>query len=116
VVHVRDAGRGRAEHPRGADRWPPGTVAGLVFVVTAAWAAVVVDRGHMHPDVPGFVAAWTLMMAAMMVPSATPLVLLYRKAASPWRTARLVTGYLIVWVLAGAGALVIDRVGGGLPR
>ena len=70
----------------------------------------------MHPDAPGFVTAWTLMMAAMMLPSAAPLVLLYRKTATPGRTAQLVTGYLIVWASAGAGALVLDQTSEDVPR
>lgn len=91
-------------------------MAGLALVVATAWAAVVVDRGHMHADAPGFVTAWTLMMAAMMLPSAAPLVLLYRTIATPGRTAQLVTGYLIVWASAGAGALVLHKTGEDVPR
>lgn len=44
----------------------------------------------------GFLAGWTLMMAAMMLPSVAPLVLLYRGS----RLA-LVLGYLAVWAVAG---------------
>ncbi len=70
----------------------------------------------MHPDALGFVTAWTLMMAAMMLPSAAPLVLLYRKTATPGRTAQLVAGYLVVWASAGAGALVLDQASEDVPR
>ena len=100
----------------GTHQWPPGTVAGLALVVATAWATIVVDHGHMHPDAPGFVTAWTIMMAAMMLPSAAPLVLLYRKAATPGRTAQLVSGYLIVWASAGAGALVLIWTSEDVPR
>lgn len=44
----------------------------------------------------GFLAGWTLMMAAMMLPSITPLALLYRGS----RTV-LATGYLAVWGAIG---------------
>lgn len=44
----------------------------------------------------GFLAAWTLMMAAMMLPSISPLVLLYRGPRAP-----LAAGYLAVWGAIG---------------
>jgi predicted metal-binding membrane protein len=47
-------------------------------------------------DAAGFLAGWTLMMAAMMLPSIAPLVLLHRGPRLP-----LVLGYLLVW--AGIG-------------
>lgn len=55
----------------------------------------------------GFTGAWVVMMAAMMLPSAAPLVLLYRAAGVGGRAANtvpLVAGYLLAW--AGFGALV----------
>ena len=51
-----------------------------------------------------FMVAWTIMMVAMMLPSAAPLVLLYRRGASAWSTALLVLGYLAVWAVAGIPA------------
>jgi len=44
----------------------------------------------------GFFTGWTLMMAAMMLPSALPLVLLYRGS-----TPLLLAGYLAVWAAIG---------------
>ena len=44
----------------------------------------------------GFLAGWTLMMAAMMLPSIAPLVLLYRGPRAP-----LAVGYLAVWGAIG---------------
>jgi predicted metal-binding membrane protein len=55
----------------------------------------------------GFLGVWVVMMAAMMLPSAAPLVLLYRAAGAGGRAANtvpLVAGYLLTW--AGFGALV----------
>lgn len=57
-----------------------------------------------------FLAGWTAMMTAMMVPATLPLILLYRTIArrqfSPARsrtgTMLLLTGYLAVWAAAGA--------------
>ena len=59
-----------------------------------------------------FTGMWLLMMAAMMLPSVTPVVLLFRTMqrgrathGSPTvPTAAFVGGYVVVWVLAGIGA------------
>lgn len=51
-----------------------------------------------------FVASWTLMMMAMMLPSAAPFILLYRKGASTPQTVRLIAGYILIWALAGLPA------------
>ena len=53
-----------------------------------------------------FVAAWTIMMAAMMLPSAAPLVLLYGRGAPARATLLLVLGYLAVWAAAGIPAYI----------
>jgi predicted metal-binding membrane protein len=50
---------------------------------------------------PAFLAGWAVMMAAMMLPSAAPLVLVYRRGASGVSTAALVAGYLGVWAAVG---------------
>ena len=54
-----------------------------------------------------FVAVWTLMMAAMMLPSVSPVASLYaRTIQRRWamRIAGLVVGYLAVWSAAGVPA------------
>src|SRR5512132_121985 len=53
-----------------------------------------------------FLGSWTLMMAAMMLPSATPMILLHRLGADGrirtqlW-SAAFVAGYLVVWASVG---------------
>src|SRR5437762_2863547 len=53
-----------------------------------------------------FLGTWTVMMAAMMLPSATPMILLHRLAANGrlrtqlWSSA-FVAGYLVVWASVG---------------
>jgi predicted metal-binding membrane protein len=53
-----------------------------------------------------FLGSWTVMMAAMMLPSATPMILLHRLGADGrlrtqlW-TAAFVAGYLVVWASVG---------------
>ena len=95
-------------------------VGGMLAVVTvAAWAGVLThasapggDMAQMSPGAwsrllgtAGFVGAWVVMMAAMMLPSAAPLVLLYRFAGPGGRAANsvpLVAGYLVMWAVFGA--------------
>lgn len=64
-------------------------------------------------------AMWAVMMAAMMLPSAAPLVLLYdglrrqrgaSAAASVTPTLALAAGYLLVWALFSVGATILQRL------
>ncbi len=76
------------------------------WMMTATW------------DTPYFLlvwAMWAAMMAAMMLPSASPFVLLYATAAArvaPPRGLRklyaLVGGYLVVWVLFSLAATALQ--------
>ena len=86
--------------------------AALVTVTVGAWAAVLAraatSSGGMAidtstpagPDLAGatgFVGTWVVMMAAMMLPSAAPLVLLYRGTGADGRAVNavpLVAAYL----------------------
>lgn len=121
------------------------TLALLLVVTVAAWAHVILHAGAMTMDRPAagagmpavmsprvtlagllaYVAAWVVMMAAMMLPSAAPMILLYRTVARN-RADRgnplvptwiFVLGYLGVWAAFGVvvhlvGALIdwaVDR-------
>jgi predicted metal-binding membrane protein len=61
-------------------------------------------------------AMWAAMMAAMMLPSAYPIVVLYRGAAlrrsadRPLHVYSLVAGYLSVWAAFSVGATVLQRL------
>lgn len=63
-------------------------------------------------------AMWAVMMAGMMLPSATPIVLLYartvRNRSSDSNPAKriyaLAAGYIFVWTLFSVGATVLQRV------
>jgi len=55
-----------------------------------------------------FVAGWTLMTVAMMLPTSAPLILLFHRmvagrARAGWLVACLVAGYLGVWAAFGFG-------------
>ena len=68
-----------------------------------------------------FLGVWVVMMAAMMLPSATPTVALYARLArdrSPLSGLLFVSGYLTVWAAAGLAAFALaaagDRVASGV--
>jgi predicted metal-binding membrane protein len=71
-------------------------VAGLALGAATALAWLGLARYPHRMDAAGYLAGWTLMMTAMMLPSIAPLVLLYRGS-------RLVlsAGYLLVWAALG---------------
>jgi predicted metal-binding membrane protein len=89
------------------------TAAALLFLVAAsavAWAGLVAYEPPM--GFLGFAVAWTLMMAAMMLPSVAPLWLLFRGPRIG-----LAAGYLAVWTVVGLlPFLAMERdVGVALP-
>lgn len=113
-----------AEARRGAPRagWLP--AAAIAVLALAAWAALAAWGASPHAryldhaslDDPGLdgaalaavvVGGWTLMVVAMMVPTALPLVRMVgqvgaRRGQAGRLSAALVAGYLAVWVAVGA--------------
>src|SRR5262249_12901008 len=85
-------------------------------VVTIAIAADMGNGpGTMGLGLAGFLGVWVLMMAAMMLPSATPLISLYVRTMSGNRGLRsvgLAAGYLAVWGATGVPAYVLADLGG----
>lgn len=76
------------------DRTTIAAATALALATAISWIAL---AGTMHAmDLWPYLTAWTLMMAAMMLPSIAPLVLLHRQ-----RQVLLVTGYLLVWGVLG---------------
>ena len=68
---------------------------------------------------PLFLATWTVMTVAMMVPATLPVLLLHRLQASrlgagPLPTFVFLAGYLLVWSAAGLAALAIQAGVAGL--
>ena len=73
--------------------------------------------GTMGLGLAAFVPIWTLMMAAMMLPSVTPTATLYAKTMQRNRAMRitgLVAGYLAVWAVAGLPAYGLAWLAGWL--
>ncbi|MEP6782548.1 MAG: DUF2182 domain-containing protein [Acidobacteriota bacterium] len=106
----------------------------LVLLPLACWIWVVAMARDMYGSMSGAAAwmmtvqwdasrlvllwaMWAAMMAAMMLPSAAPLILLYargmRNRASELHPARLIyamaAGYVLVWSLFSVGATALQR-------
>lgn len=91
----------------------------LVVLAAAAWwltsmmsADMRVDSMQMSMSLGAFLLAWSLMMAAMMLPAVTPVVRLYQRAAASGRVAPsgyFVIAYLVVWALSGLPAYLLWR-------
>ena len=99
-------------------------VAVLLILAAGAWAATVTIArgmsgmtGTMGLGLAAFVAIWTLMMAAMMLPSVAPTAALYARTVQSRRTVRLagmVAGYLAVWAVTGLPAFGLAWMTGSL--
>ena len=86
----------------------------LLIAAAGAWAGTVTlargmtgMSGTMGLELAVFMPVWTLMMAAMMLPSVTPVATLYAKTVHANRAVRiagLVAGYLGVWTASGLPA------------
>src|SRR6266480_420095 len=88
------------------------TAAALGVITLAAWIALI--AGTPMADPAAFLAAWIVMMVAMMLPSSTPMFLLYRSSTGEGprgelRTLAFGAGYLLVWALVGVIVLIAQR-------
>lgn len=96
----------------------------LLIAAAAAWAAVVAVARQMGPmpgtmglPVAAFAGVWTLMMAAMMLPTIAPFAALYTRTLSdhrPRRIAGLAAGYLLVWAAAALPGYALAWLAGDL--
>jgi len=85
--------------------------AGLAWLAVIALArGMSAMGGTMGLGVVAFIPVWTLMMAAMMLPSVAPVAVLYERTVTDNRVLRLAAfaaGYIVVWGLAGVPAFAI---------
>jgi predicted metal-binding membrane protein len=81
---------------------------GLLLVSVAAWAALLAMGDEMPMGAGLWIGAWTVMMAAMMLPSTSPLVLLYARQSTGMSSTLLTTGYVAVWAGVGLAAYGVD--------
>lgn len=114
----------RSTLPRGASHAMAAALAAAIVVAwgLAVWPMLDMHGGAAHPMMPAS-AAWTLanvvaafvmwavMMAAMMLPGAVPMVLLYGQlvtrgdpSVAPRRTVIFVLAYLLTWAGYSLGA------------
>jgi predicted metal-binding membrane protein len=72
--------------------------------------AGVMGGGTMGLGLLAFIPVWTLMMAAMMLPSVAPVAVMYERMVTTNRIVRMLVfalGYLVVWAVAGVPAFAI---------
>lgn len=96
----------------------PVAAAGLVLLTGLAWLELFHLARGMPPaaEAVGLFAMWAVMMVAMMLPSAAPMILLFEsierhrreRAAAAAPTAAFVAGYLLVWVGFSALAALVQ--------
>ena len=93
--------------------------ASLLIASGFAWAGSINLPAQMSTGTASFVAIWTVMMAAMMLPSALPTVSLFATVAKSRRqfgfpaapTAAFVIGYLGTWALLGVAVSLTSFLG-----
>lgn len=110
------------------ERTPAIAAVGTVAIAALAWVAVAWQTsmaGHigMGPtSFPSFALSWVPMMAAMMLPSATPLVMAFVRELDgsrswPVGVGVLLAVYLFVWACFGIGLFAMANAAGlRLPR
>ena len=99
-------------------------VAALLLIAGGAWLALALQAGSMGlmpvtmgVAMPSFVVMWTLMVAAMIVPSITSLAFRYLRAIESPRTFGLLgftAGYLGVRTTTGVLAFALAWLAGGI--
>jgi predicted metal-binding membrane protein len=113
----------------GATRWSVAETSALLAVAALAWVVTIVVAqamgvmpGTMGFTLGAFLGVWTIMMAAMMLPSIAPLASLYSLTMQDHRARRtilLAVGYLAIWASAGAAAFALaagaDRLANHAP-
>ena len=103
---------------------PPGVL--ILAAAAGAWLITLIVVGDMGAmpgpmglGLTGFAGAWTLMMAAMMLPSVTPLASMYERSLLEGRGFRLAAfggGHLLAWGAAGVPAFGLVVLAGDLAR
>lgn len=90
--------------------------AALAWLGTIIWAQDMgVMPGTMGMTLAAFVVMWTLMMAAMMLPSAMPMITLYIRTIQSNRWPRMTAftgGYILAWAAAGIPAFILAWIAG----
>jgi predicted metal-binding membrane protein len=80
----------------------------LAGVAGTSWVLLFAMGDGMPMGAGLWLGAWTVMMAAMMLPSAAPLVLLYSRRSDTLASTLLMAGYLLTWAFVGLAAYSVD--------
>jgi len=99
---------------------PLRVTATLLAAALAAWVVAAQQMRGMDAG-PGtnlgglgwYLGIWVTMTAAMMLPSAAPMVLAYSSFSRSRRSGTFVAGYLAAWTLFGLAAYVVYRLVAG---
>jgi predicted metal-binding membrane protein len=101
----------------------------VAALAAVAWAVTVIEARHtgngpgtMGLNLLPFLGLWVLMMAAMMLPSVTPVAVLWARVVSGGSAGRgrvmrmslFLSGYLLIWATCGVAAFVAAAGGGRL--
>jgi predicted metal-binding membrane protein len=91
----------------------------VLLLAALSWTYLLADAGMppmQPPPLTALISMWWVMMIAMMLPSATPAILLYARVrhsrnegaaiGQPWM---FLVGYLSVWLLFSIGAALAQR-------
>jgi predicted metal-binding membrane protein len=124
IASVQDLDRVGLTPAFAAARVRVGLVALLFALAGFSWWFTV-DRMRGMDNGPGtnlgplgwFLGVWTVMMAAMMLPSVSPTVALYSRMSRsrmPLAPLMFTTGYLVTWAAAGLFAFGISDAGRSL--
>src|SRR5947209_20489187 len=110
----------QAASPNGTQLLPSHTrpfVAVLLLIAGGAWLALALQARSMGLmpvtmgiAMPSFVSMWTLMVAAMMVPSIIPLASRYLHTIESSRLIGLIgftAGYVGIWTISGVLAFAL---------
>jgi predicted metal-binding membrane protein len=79
----------------------------LAGIAGASWVLLFAMGDEMPMGAGLWLGAWTVMMAAMMLPSASPLVLLYSRRSDTLASTLLMAGYLLTWAFVGLAAYAV---------
>ncbi|MGX5831101.1 DUF2182 domain-containing protein [Mesorhizobium sp. 43Arga] len=93
-----------------------GGMEGMEGMAGMAMAGIAAD-GWSFAGAAAFVAVWTVMMAAMMLPAAAPMIFMFAAAQARREqhvavpTWTFVAGYMLVWAAAGLVVYVLVQLG-----
>ena len=84
-----------------------GVISSVLVLAALGWAIVIEQRELMIVTLPSYLGIWIAMTVAMMLPSATPMLLLVDRL-SHRAMPEFVVGYLVAWGAFGLAAYEVS--------